>query len=104
MARRRKQCAGVFPENIELHYACESEYSASLVLPRVPQQQTSRSHAQTLCQVDELIQGLEDLSCLRTTGEDQTICVMSDSFNNLGLAADLQASGDLPAVDVVKVQ
>ena len=54
-------------------------------------------------QVEELIQGLEDLGCPRTTGEDQTICVMSDSFNHLGGAAGLQASGDLPPVDVVKV-
>ena len=55
-------------------------------------------------QVDELIQGLGELGCLRTTGEDQTLCVLSDSFNHLGGAAGLQMSGDLPDVDVVKVR
>lgn len=54
-------------------------------------------------QVDELIQGLEELGCLRTKGEDQTICVVSDSFNAQGFADDLQGVGDLPPVDVVKV-
>ncbi len=54
-------------------------------------------------QVAELITGLQELGCARTTGEDQTVCVMSDSFNHLGLAEDLQASGDLPLVEVVKV-
>ncbi len=53
--------------------------------------------------VAELINGLQDLGCTRTTGEDQTVCVMSDSFNALGNAEDLQASGDLPHVQVVKV-
>ena len=53
--------------------------------------------------MDELIQGLEDLGRLRTTGEDQTICVLSDSFSNTGGADALEASGDLPPVDVVKV-
>ena len=53
--------------------------------------------------VAELIAGLEGLGCTRTTGEDQTVCVMSDSFNTLGGAEDLQASGDLPEVEVVKV-
>lgn len=57
----------------------------------------------SIFQVDELIKGLEDLSCGRTSGEDQTICVMSDSFNNHGGAAVLEALGDLPDVDVVKV-
>lgn len=51
----------------------------------------------------ELITGLEELGCTRTTGEDQTVCVLSDSFNQMGNAADLQASGDLPEVEVVKV-
>lgn len=55
-------------------------------------------------QVAELIAGLEDLGCSRTTGEGQTLCVMSDSFNSNGGAAALQASGDLPAVKVVKVR
>ena len=50
-----------------------------------------------------MIKGLEDLGCARATGEDQTICVLSDSFNNNGGAAGLQASGDLPLVGVVKV-
>ena len=53
--------------------------------------------------VAELIAGLEDLGCTRTTGEDQTVCVMSNSFNARGGAEDLQASGDLPEVEVVKV-
>lgn len=57
----------------------------------------------SLFQVDELIQGLQDLGCLRTRGEDQTLCVLSDSFDNKGDASSLQASGDLPPVDVVKV-
>eukprot|EP00903_Cladosiphon_okamuranus_P010302 g9750.t1 len=35
-------------------------------------------------------------------GEDQTVCVMSDSFNRLGNAETLQALGDLPLVEVVK--
>ena len=51
----------------------------------------------------ELIAGLADLGCQRTTGEDQTVCVMSNSFNALGNAEALQASGDLPHVEVVKV-
>ena len=54
-------------------------------------------------QVAELIAGLQELGCTRTTGEDQTVCVMSDSFDQLGNAEDLQASGDLPQVEVVKV-
>ena len=37
-------------------------------------------------------------------GEDQTVCVMSDSFDFYGLAASLQASGDLPQVEIVKVR
>lgn len=53
--------------------------------------------------VAELIDGLKDLGCKRTTGEDQTVCVMSDSFNALGKAEALQAAGDLPHVEVVKV-
>lgn len=54
-------------------------------------------------QVAELITGLKDLGCKRATGEDQTVCVMSDSFNVRGFASDLQDSGDLPNVEVVKV-
>lgn len=54
--------------------------------------------------VAELIAGLQELGCTRTTGEDQTVCVLSDSFDDLGNAADLEASGDLPPVDVVKVK
>lgn len=50
-----------------------------------------------------MIKGLEDLGCARLNGEDQTICVLSDSFDNNGGATDLQASGDLPLVNVVKV-
>jgi len=56
-----------------------------------------------MLQVAELIAGLDELGCTRTTGEDQTVCVMSDSFDHLGIAEDLQASGDLPQVEVVKV-
>ncbi len=56
-----------------------------------------------LLKVAELIDGLKNLGCKRATGEDQTVCVMSDSFNALGNAEDLQASGDLPHVEVVKV-
>lgn len=52
----------------------------------------------------ELIAGLKNLGCSSTTGEGQTLCLMSDSFNFLGNAAALQASGDLPAVEVVKVR
>lgn len=55
-------------------------------------------------QVSELMVGLEELGCTRTTGEGQTLCVMSDSFNRLGTAADLVDSGDLPTVGVVKVR
>lgn len=55
-------------------------------------------------QVAELITGLQELGCTRTTGEDQTVCVMTDSFDYLGNVADLQASGDLPQVEVVKVR
>lgn len=54
-------------------------------------------------QVEQLVQGLEELGCLRTKGEDQTICVVSDSFNAQGFAGNLQDAGDLPPVDVVKV-
>lgn len=61
-----------------------------------------RTHGVVL-QVAELIAGLENLGCSSTTGAGQTLCVLSDSFNNNGNAAALQASGDLPAVDVVKV-
>lgn len=55
-------------------------------------------------QVAELIYGLRALGCTRTKGEDQTMCFLSDSFDIMGNAADLQASGDLPEVDVVKVR
>lgn len=55
-------------------------------------------------QVAELITGLGNLGCSSTAGEGQTLCVLSDSFNVLGNAAGLQASGDLPEVDVVKVR
>ncbi len=54
-------------------------------------------------QVAELIAGLEGLGCTRTTGEDQTVCVMSDSFDTTGRPASLQAAGILPPVDIVKV-
>lgn len=57
-----------------------------------------------LLQVAELITGLQELGCTRTTGEDQALCVLSDSFDYLGYAAALQASGDLPEVEVVKVR
>ena len=43
-----------------------------------------------------LIAGLEELGCQRTTGEDQTLCILSDSFNILGGQSALQDSGDLP--------
>lgn len=55
-------------------------------------------------QVAELIAGLSDIGCTRTTGEDQTVCVVSNSFDANGAAASLQASGDLPVVEVVKVR
>lgn len=55
-------------------------------------------------QVAELIAGLEHLGCASTTGEGQTLCVMSNSFNVNGNAAGLQDLGDLPEVDVVKVR
>lgn len=55
-------------------------------------------------QVDELISGLKSLGCASTTGEGQSLCVMSDSFDFNGNARALQVSGDLPSkVDVVKV-
>eukprot|EP00903_Cladosiphon_okamuranus_P022369 g20573.t1 len=63
---------------------------------------STTSEAGQAHQVAELIAGLENLECSRTTGEGQTLCVMSDSFNNNGNADALQASGDLPAVEVVK--
>ncbi|CAM9640288.1 unnamed protein product [Scytosiphon promiscuus] len=63
---------------------------------------TSLSEAGQAHEVAELIAGLQDLGCTRTTGEDQTVCVISDSFDYLGNAAALQASGDLPQVEVVK--
>ncbi|CAN0306148.1 unnamed protein product [Scytosiphon promiscuus] len=63
---------------------------------------SSLSEAGQAHQVAELIAGLQDLGCSRTTGEDQTVCVISDSFDRLGNAATLQASGDLPPVEVVK--
>lgn len=55
-------------------------------------------------QVAELIAGLQELGCTRTTGEDQTICILSDSFDYWGNAAVLQELGDLPQVEVVKVR
>lgn len=58
----------------------------------------------TTVQVAELIAGLQGLGCTRTMGEDQTLCVMSDSFNANGFASLLQSFGDLPVVDVVKVR
>lgn len=54
-----------------------------------------------MSQLIELLLGLG--LCRRNRGEDQTICIISDSFNNAAGAADLQASGDLPDVSVVKV-
>lgn len=57
-----------------------------------------------LPQVAELIAGLQDIGCTRTTGEDQTVCVISNSFNAEGTAPSLQASGDLPAVEILKVR
>lgn len=55
-------------------------------------------------QVAELVAGLEALGCERTKGEDQTLCIMSDSYNVNGGVPGLVASGDLPAsVDIVKV-
>lgn len=55
-------------------------------------------------QVAELIAGLQEIGCTRTTGEDQTVCVISNSFNADGTASSLQASGDLPPVEVLKVR
>lgn len=50
-----------------------------------------------------LIAGLEELGCSNTLGDGQTLCVMSDSFDANGYVEGLQASGDLPDVDVVLV-
>lgn len=57
-----------------------------------------------IVQVAELIAGLENLGCSSTTGEGQTVCVISDSFNFTGGASDLMASGDLPEVEVIRVR
>ena len=57
----------------------------------------------TSLEVDELIAGLEKLGCSNIRGEGQTLCVMSDSLNLLGNRADLELSGDLPDVEVIKV-
>ncbi|CAN0182350.1 unnamed protein product [Ectocarpus sp. 4 AP-2014] len=64
--------------------------------------QSTISEAGQAHQVAELIDGLKNLGCTRTTGEDQKLCVMSDSFNYLGDAATLKDLGDLPEVEVVK--
>eukprot|EP00752_Nemacystus_decipiens_P009696 g8660.t1 len=64
--------------------------------------QSTTSEAGQAHQVAELVAGLADLGCTRTMGEDQIVCVMSDSFNDNGNAATLQALGDLPDVEVVK--
>ncbi|CAN0279349.1 unnamed protein product [Ascophyllum nodosum] len=53
--------------------------------------------------VDALISGLEDLGCQRTMGEDQTLCIMADSFNFRGDLSDLQDSGDLPPDEFLTV-
>ena len=45
--------------------------------------------------VDVLVAALVELECQRMTGEDQTLCIMSDSFNSLGGQSVLQESGDL---------
>lgn len=57
-----------------------------------------------LLQVAELIAGLEGIGCTRTTGEDQTVCVISNGFDSGGAASGLQASGDLPEVEIIKVR
>lgn len=54
--------------------------------------------------VAELVSGLEALGCGRTKGEDQTLCIFGDSFDSLGDAESLQASGELPVVDVITVR
>ncbi|CAB1111813.1 unnamed protein product [Ectocarpus sp. CCAP 1310/34] len=64
--------------------------------------QSSTSQAGQAHQVAELIDGLKNLGCTRTTGEDKKLCVLSDSFNYLGKAATLKDSGDLPEVEVIK--
>ncbi|CAN0287420.1 unnamed protein product, partial [Ectocarpus fasciculatus] len=64
--------------------------------------QSTTSEAGQAHQVAELIDGLENLGCTRTAGEDQKLCIMSDSFNYLGDAATLKDLGDLPEVEVVK--
>ncbi|CAN0155242.1 unnamed protein product [Ectocarpus sp. 6 AP-2014] len=43
--------------------------------------QSTTSEAGQAHQVAELIDGLKNLGCTRTTGEDQKLCVLSDSFN-----------------------
>lgn len=53
--------------------------------------------------VPALVSGLEELGCQRTTGESQTLCIMSDSFNTLGGMLDLQESGDLPPDEFLTV-
>lgn len=56
-------------------------------------------------QVAELISGLQALGCQNTKGEGQILCVISDSFNFLGNAEELQESGELPSdVDVIRVR
>ncbi|CAN0154147.1 unnamed protein product, partial [Ectocarpus sp. 6 AP-2014] len=64
--------------------------------------QSTTSEAGQAHQVAELIDGLKNLGCTRTTGEDQKLCVLSDSFNYFGDAATLKDLGDLPEVEVVK--
>ncbi|CAM9850942.1 unnamed protein product [Ascophyllum nodosum] len=64
--------------------------------------QMTTSEAVAVHKVTELIEGLQNLGCTRTNGEDTTLCVMSDSFNRKGQASALEASGDLPPVGVVK--
>ncbi|CAN0351045.1 unnamed protein product [Ascophyllum nodosum] len=63
----------------------------------------SLSEAGTVHRVAALIRGLEKLGCQRTTGENQTLCIMSDSFNFLGNQPSLQESGDLPPDEGLKI-
>ncbi|CAM9303784.1 unnamed protein product [Choristocarpus tenellus] len=53
-------------------------------------------------QVAEAIAALEALGCANTRGEGQTLCAMSDSMNSKGNMQSLQASGDLPDVEIVE--
>ncbi|CAM9831045.1 unnamed protein product, partial [Pylaiella littoralis] len=67
------------------------------------QDDVTRSEAGDAHGVAELISGLQALGCQNTKGEGQILCAISDSFNFLGNAEELQESGELPSdVDVIR--